>query len=68
MMTHAFWSGGGDAYLKGLEDYYAPRLAELRDRRRACTEDAEREALEREIQSVEQDYTMKRVGIERLLF
>ncbi|MGD9854938.1 MAG: hypothetical protein AB7U20_08295 [Planctomycetaceae bacterium] len=67
-MSDSFWTGGADAYERGLRKHYEPQLHELRARCEACADDASRARLESELNAIEVEYRLKLDAIGKLLF
>ena len=61
-MIDSFWTGGPDAYAKGLHEYYEPQLDDLRSRRDDADETT-RADLEVEIERIETEYKSKLAAI-----
>ncbi len=66
-MTDSFWTGGPDAYSKGLREQYKSQLNELRERRDNAR-DADRVELDAEIERLEAKYKSKLDSIDDCLF
>lgn len=66
-MTDSFWTGGPDAYAKGLREQYEPLLANLRKRFDSADE-TDRAKLESEIARTEAEYKSQLNAIDDALF
>ena len=66
-MTDSFWTGGPEAYAKGLRECYEPQLDDLRNRR-VLADDTERAELDAEIERIKTEYKSKLASIKDSLF
>ncbi len=66
-MADSLWAGGDEAYSDALGDRYECQLKELRKRRDAAN-DAQREELDAQIETVEREYQSKLDAIDDSLF
>ena len=54
-MTHAFWTGGAEEYVKGIHQHYEPRIAALKKRLESASR-LDGPAIHSMISKIEADY------------
>lgn len=67
-MSSGFWTGGPEAYLKGLKNQRDEHLLSLRDRLAQATDQGECETIQLEIKATQAEYEKKVAETDRMIF